>query len=547
MIYRFPKLYGDGRSRLAIAIICFVIGQATALGLGAYATRRIFATLHSDLPSVSFAPFVLLALSSVIYGFCGVIAARQAERLGQSFAISFRKNFYGQLSIISASTLQKKRLGALAIRFVGDLGAMREWTSKGVTGCLSAAIITPVGLVVLWTFSPLYGAAVLTSVLLALTAMAFYGGRLASTHAKMRKERANLSIEMMERAGAAPAIRSLGRLRKDQKLLARRGDELSDASQTRARQREILTALPDVFLAFGGVTLLFLTMRYSLPVSHAAAGMAVVSIVAAPLRNLANVWDSYCAWRIAREKSQKIFEMPTISLDAETKPLPKGPLSVELCDVQVSEVSIDNSFVEPGSIAVLSGAQIDATLCLHAIASMERIERGEIKLGGVNLHSIKPQEFSNRIALISMQNPILQGSLRRALTLGCRKRPTDDEIIRVARQFGLETVIDRLGGLSGRVDENGRNLADSEQLKLHFAGACLASPSLILIDVPIALVDTEMSRFVAKFMESRPWTVILTPRAYWFTASQEEPILITLRKTGIPQPTVPGSPRNEAA
>ena len=56
MIYRFPKLYGDGRSRLAIAIICFVIGQATALGLGAYATRQNFCD-----PSFGFAKRFLCA------------------------------------------------------------------------------------------------------------------------------------------------------------------------------------------------------------------------------------------------------------------------------------------------------------------------------------------------------------------------------------------------------------------------------------------------------------------------------------------------------
>ncbi len=547
MTYRLPKLYEDGRNRLAVAIVCLVIGQAAVLGLGAFATRKIFSALHSGLTDYAYAPYLILALSSMIYGAGGIGVSRLGERLGQSYAISFRKNFYGQLSRMSISDLQKKRLGALAIRFVGDLGAMREWASKGITGCVSAIIIAPAGLFVLWWFSPLYGLTILTSIVFSLVAMALYCGRLRESHKVMRAERANLSIDMMERAGIAPAIRNLGRIRRDQKLLSRRGANLSDVAQKRAGQHETLAAIPDVLLALGGVALLFLTMKYQLPASNAAASMAVVSIVAISLRNLATVWDIFCAWTIAREKSQTIFDAPTIEIANDNPPLLKGPLGVELNKVQFTDVSLSDSVVAPGGIAVFFGDQVDATKGIDAIARMELLSRGVITIGGIDILRIKQRDFSKRVGLISMRNPILQGSLRRALTLSCRKRPTDDEILRAARKFGLQEVIVRIGGLSGRIDENGKNLSDAERLSLHFAGVSLSSPSLVLIDAPSALLDAAARTAAMDLVKSGSATIILTPRASGFAPPGQQLNMINILKPGVDKPGTCETPHSIGA
>ena len=541
MTYRFPGLYENGRNRLAVAIICLVMGQAVALGIGAYATRQIFAMLYSDVDTGNHIAFITLAVSSLVFGVCGVFAARISERLGHSFAISFRKNFYGKLSLIPASVLQKKRVGALAIRFVGDLGAMREWASKGITGCISALIITPVGLCVLWSFSPLYGITILFSVVVALGAMGLYAGRLRSSHTRMRRERANLSIDMMERVGIAPSIRTLGRTRADQKLLERRGEDLADASQKRASQRELLKCLPDIVLGLGGVTILFLTMQHDLPASQAAAGLAIVSIMSMPLRNLAHVWDIHCSWRIAHEKSLSIFNMKSVPKSAGIVTLPNGPLSVEIKEARVSGVSLHDADLASGGLMVLSGFEIDTTLFLNTIGGIERLESGQIKIGGVDLCKVKPRDLAHRTTKISMNTPILQGSFRRALTLGCKPRPQDEEILAAVKKFGLCALVERLGGLSGRVYENGRNLSDSEKIRMYFAGAHLVRPSLMLIDLPDALMDPETKDYVLNYLTESACTVVLTERARGLATVREAPVFVTIDKaenTNISQSTI---------
>ncbi|MCP3670527.1 MAG: hypothetical protein GY814_08855 [Gammaproteobacteria bacterium] len=94
-----------------------------------------------------------------------------------------------------------------------------------------------------------------------------------------------------------------------------------------------------------------------------------------------------------------------------------------------------------------------------------------------------------RTLIIKPSAPILQGSLRRALTIGAIRRMDDTVIQEAVDRFGFDLVINRLGGLSARIGENGRTLSDGEKILLLIIRAYLTQPNLLLVDVP--LVDIE--------------------------------------------------------
>ncbi len=75
------------------------------------------------------------------------------------------------------------------------------------------------------------------------------------------------------------------------------------------------------------------------------------------------------------------------------------------------------------------------------------------------------------LAYVGPRSPILAGGLRRAFGLGLTPRPTDERLLTVGRDFGLGRTIARLGGLDGRVAENGRDLSSGERSRLLLARA----------------------------------------------------------------------------
>ena len=483
----FPNMYADERGRLAVAIVFFLMLQALAMGIGAFATRTVFAGLHADITENLYRTLALLAGAGFLAATARVIANALSERLGQSFAISFRERFYNHLSALPKSEVERKRVGALALRFTGDLSAMSQWVSGGFTGITSAILTTTVAMFVLWRLSPIYGVIGVIAVGVCLCLMALVGWRLPETIRKMRYFRAKMAIHMMERVGRAPYMRVLGRVKKDQARLVKQGENLSDNAIARTRRIEIMRSMPDVCMSLAAGAFLLLSATQHLGPGIAAAGLAVLGIVTASLRNLSNVWNYYCSWRVAREKALAIFNKPTIDIGTGTQEkLPRGPLSVEVCGKVIDNKTHFDWTIEANAHGVLLGREIDVSRLMNVIAGLEPVSDGYVRLGGVRLQDINPSGLQRRTHYVSEHSPILQGSLRRAVTTGCARRPSDTVINEVIRTYGLSYLAQRIGGLSGRVVENGRNLTLQERYRLLFARITLAKPSIILIDLTIA-------------------------------------------------------------
>lgn len=114
-----------------------------------------------------------------------------------------------------------------------------------------------------------------------------------------------------------------------------------------------------------------------------------------------------------------------------------------------------------------------------------------------------------RIAYAGQGSPILAGTLRRALTLGCARRPPDTEVERVARVFGLGAVLDRLGGLDGRVGEGGRTLSSGEARRLLLARTALSGAGLILLDEPDDVLDAAAGGLLDGLMRETAATLVV--------------------------------------
>jgi ABC-type transport system involved in cytochrome bd biosynthesis fused ATPase/permease subunit len=118
-------------------------------------------------------------------------------------------------------------------------------------------------------------------------------------------------------------------------------------------------------------------------------------------------------------------------------------------------------------------------------------------------------ERQRAITLVGPRSPVLSGSLRRALTFGACKRPSDAHVLEVAAKFGLGGVIRRLGGLGGHVAEGGRNLSAGEVRRLTLARAALSRSGLLLLDEPDETLDAGGEALLALLIRETDATVLM--------------------------------------
>ncbi|MEM9551206.1 MAG: hypothetical protein AAGA05_08530, partial [Pseudomonadota bacterium] len=193
-------------------------------------------------------------------------------------------------------------------------------------------------------------------------------------------------------------------------------------------------------------------------------------ILSMPLRDLADAWDQYCAWRIAKAKMLRLLSFPSQRRGTGGHGEPAG------FTVTSKPPSRAMRMVFPaGKTIVLRGTDQNLEKMARTIVGLDKPEDLEVIFGG---------GATPRITYVGPRPTILRGSLRRNLTLGARKRPSDTRILEIASAFGLDPAIDRLGGLSGRVAEKALNLTQGEWIRVELARAVLTKAALVVIDCP---------------------------------------------------------------
>mgnify|MGYP000925311858 CR=1 FL=1 len=510
---QIPHLLAGGRGFAMALVAAGAVGEALAAGAAAFAARDIFRALHQGQVDIPVWPLVVMLVAGVSIAALRVAARSTGEWIGQGFAIALRREILVHVSLMPGGAVALRRQGALAIRFVGDLAAARNWSGLGVARLVSAAIVVPGAGIALYLLHPSLALAAAVPLSLTMAAMVIVGARIVPLHRDLRRKRANLAIDMMERVPVAPELRLMGRDRSEVRNLVQRGEELRDSGTRRVFWSECLRKLPDIGVCAAGAGVLATAFSVNASPATAAGSLAMLAILAQPLRNLARIWDYHSAWKIARLKCEQLLAMPTLPRQPSVATEPStGPGRLVFSGVTHSVLRNLSVEAEPGmKIAIIGPNGAGKSTCLALAAGLEQPMDGRVELDGAEVSTLAGKVRRQRIVYVGPNSPILQGSLRRALTLGIRPRPGDEHIVHAAEAFGLSAVMNRLGGLGGRIAEAGRNLSTGEARRVHLVRAMLGRPDLLLLDaVDDGLDDVALAALARLVGQTRATTLLVS-------------------------------------
>ena len=496
---RVPPLLAEGRAFRAALVFALGLGQAAALGLAAFATRDLFAGLHRGTGGDPIA-LALLGSAGAAVALFQALGRQNAEHLGQSYARTLRHVLFSHISGMSAKEVERRRVGSLSLRFVGDLSAARGWVGLGLTRLATAAVVLPGAAVALYLLDARLALVAMAPLGVALLLAFVVAAGLGARHGALRRRRARIATEMIERIAMAPGLDLTGRTDRELARLDARGSDLRQDAVRRAGRAALVRSLPQIGAAVGGVAILWTVGREGMPAAEAAAALAVLAILVMPLQDLAGVWDRYCAWTIARQKCEALFRVPSARRRVRQRGAPV-PLRVRGMWRGARAIALDIAAGE--AINLIGPAGAGKSDLLAQIAGLTR--RAEIEIAFDADGTTLP-----RIAYVGERPLVLQGSLRRAVTPGLSPRPKTSTIARTARALGLDTMLERIGGVSGRVAEGARDLSTGEQLRVELLRCILAAPDLIILDTPALAADGDASDLLDVLIDRTRATVIYT-------------------------------------
>lgn len=507
-----PSISGEGRAVRIALLAILALGQALSAGIAAFATRDVFAAIRTELAILPVVGLALIAGAGLAIAILRYAERVSAERIGQNYAASVRMRLFKHLTKVSSRDINKRRSGGLSMRFVGDLAAVRGWVSVGISRLVSASIVLPISGAVLFLLNPKLGFAAGIPIILGLFAMMLVGPRLGPAHRRLRARRARLAADMIERIPHAPELHLLGRINTETKHLIKRTDQLVTSAVERTRGAALLRAIPDAIAGLAAAMVLYTAVAAGIPGPETAGALAAVGLMIQPMRDLAGVWDKHRAWTTARDKCEALLSVPRLPRkrrkDQET--LSDAPQSLSLQNVTADPLGDITITAEAGrKIAIVGANGAGKSTMLTLAAGLEQPAMGKVLFGDRPLMSLTTAERRNAISLVGSRSPILSGTLRRALTMGSSTRPDDEDILEAVETFGLSNVVDRLGGLDGKVAEAGRNLSAGEARRLLLTRAALSKPQLLLLDEPDDALDTDGPDLVERFVRGTDATTLM--------------------------------------
>lgn len=224
-----------------------------------------------------------------------------------------------------------------------------------------------------------------------------------------------------------------------------------------------------------------------------------------PLTDLASKFSVLQTSNASLERIFDLLDQP--EEDQGTLPVSSGPGRVEFRDVNFSYVADEsvlngvNFTLEPGQCVALVGETGSGKSTLtQLLLGFYSANSGCIRLNGDDVTLLDKSGLRQHVGWVSQEPFLFSGSVRENLdplfTL------SDEQVFEHLRHTGAHIVVERLGGLDGKLVEHGKNLSSGERQLLCLTRTQIQDPQVIILDEATSHLDGDSEELVYEAMRA---------------------------------------------
>lgn len=471
-------------------------------------------------------PDRLVILAAGIAALAGAVAWLRmreridAEQMGQNFVHHIRMRLFAHLSALAPRALQKRSRGAVVLRFVGDLNAVKRWVSLGLARICVAGIVATGTLGVLAVLNPLLGAGVAAVIGLGAYMSFRLGRRLRDAAREGRRRRSLLAANVTEKVGAMAVVQAFDQMDREKRHLRRQSRRLSRAMIVRAGnigwQRAVTHS---VMVLANGVVILLGAREVAvgrISPGTLVAAMTVVGLLVPAIGDLGRVYEYWHDARLSMQKIRRFLRMPSL--------VPEVPGAEDLLPVEgrltFDKVSVTgavdgfSAVAEPGTVVGITGPNgAGKSTLLSLAARLIDPDHGRVLIDGRDLTQYSISSIRQAVGMASADLPLLRGTIRKNLLYRWPDAP-EAEIEKVMALCDIQGVLAEMpDGIDARVVEGGKNLSLGQRQRITLARALLGTPSILLLDEADVHFDPAARAVFDRVVDTYPGTVLLVTQS----------------------------------
>lgn len=251
---------------------------------------------------------------------------------------------------------------------------------------------------------------------------------------------------------------------------------------------------------------------------------ALLAYFLTPIENIINLQPTVQTALVAAERLSEILDLELEKSEQEDKKIKpkslKGNISFKYVDFRYGTRNLIlkniNMTIKKGErIALVGESGSGKTTLAKLLLNFYQCEKGEILVNGYNLLDINVEALRDKIAYISQETFLFNGTILENLMLG-NPYLTYEEVIDACEKAQIHDFINSLPlRYNTLVEENGSNFSGGQKQRLSIARAILRKPEILIMDEATSNLDSitekAIERTIHKFSEGMT-TIIIAHR-----------------------------------
>ncbi|WP_063125805.1 ABC transporter ATP-binding protein [Nocardia fusca] len=519
-ILRFARPH---QRRLTTFLVLSVAAAVLVVATPLLAGRVVDDIFAGSPPRTVILLALAIAVLAVLDAGLGLAIRWLSARIGEGLILDLRTAVFDHVQRMPIAFFTRTRTGALVSRLNNDvIGAQRAF-SDTLSGVVANIVTVALTLVVMLQLS--WQITLLALLLLPVFVIPArrMGDRLADIQREAAGLNAAMSTQMTERFSApgATLVKLFGRPAQESAEFALRARRVRDIGvRTAMLQTVFVTAL--TLVSALAVALVYglggwYALRGQLDAGAVVALSLLLTRLYSPLTALASARMEIMSALVSFERVFEVLDLLPLIEDAPgARPVPAGPVTVELDDVRfgypaadkVSLASLEEVATldtrggeevlhgvslraEPGRMIALVGSSgAGKSTIAQLVSRLYDVDSGAVRLGGTDIRELTTESIQETVGLVTQDGHLFHDTIRANLLLAAPD--ADEEQLRDALERArLSDLIATLpDGLDTVVGERGYRLSGGERQRLTIARLLLKQPRVVILDEATASLDS---------------------------------------------------------